>query len=75
MANFQESWKGVPSNTGKLLSDLLAPLILNQYSVKDSFEAAQRIHNIPTEYFDQDHVFVSFDVESLFIGFLSQNRF
>jgi hypothetical protein len=54
------------SNVGKFLANLLAPLTHNEYTVKDSFEAAQRIHEINTHYFDQGYVFVSFDVESLF---------
>ena len=53
-------------NMGKFISDLLSPLTLNQYSVKDSLEAAEGIQDNPAEYFHQDYVFVSFDVEALF---------
>ena len=40
---------------GKYLSNLLNSLTLNEYSLKDSFEATQRIHSIPTELFAQVH--------------------
>ena len=48
---------------GKYLSNLLNLLTLNKYSLKDSFEATQRIHSIPTE---EGYRYVSFDVISLF---------
>ena len=51
---------------GKLLTSLLEPLTKNQYVVKDSFEAVERIKDIPKEYFEQGYKYVSFDVESLF---------
>ena len=38
---------------GKYLSNLLNPLTLNEYSLKDSFEATKRIHSNPTELFTQ----------------------
>ena len=55
---------------GKYLSNLLNPLTLNEYSLKDSFEATQRIHSIPTELFAQGYQYVSFDVVSLFTNAL-----
>ena len=51
---------------GKFLTSLLEPLTKNQYVVKDSFEAVDRIKDIPKEYFEQGYKYVSFDVESLF---------
>ena len=51
---------------GKFLTSLLQPLTKNQYVVKDSFEAEDRIKDIPKEYFEQGYKYVSFDVESLF---------
>ena len=51
---------------GKFLSTLLNPLTLNDYTVKDSFEAAGRIRAIPEHLFQQGYRFVSFDVTSLF---------
>ena len=45
---------------------LLNPLTHNDHTVKDSFEAVNRIHNIPPELFDQGYRYVSFDVTSLF---------
>ena len=51
---------------GKFLTSLLEPLTKNQYVVKDSFEAVDRIKDIPKEYFEQGYKYVSFDLESLF---------
>ena len=51
---------------GKYLSNLLNPLTLNEYSLKDSFEATQRIHSISTELFAKGYQYISFDVVSLF---------
>ena len=68
-------------NVGKFLAGLLNPLTLNQYSLRDSFDAADAIKSIPPppELFSQGcrgrrleansrlgYKFVSFDVESLF---------
>ena len=50
----------------KFLSNLLNPLTENQYVVKDSFTAANKIREIQKELFDHGYRFVSFDVESLF---------
>ena len=38
----------------------------NEYSVKDSFEAVDRIRLIPPELFDEGYRYISFDVASLF---------
>ena len=51
---------------GKYLSNLLNPLTSNEYSLKDSFEATQRIHTILTELFAECYRYVLFDVVSLF---------
>ena len=50
----------------KFLSNLLYPMTMNNYTVKDSFEAVNRIHLIPEELFNQGYKYVSFDVTSLF---------
>ena len=51
---------------GKYLSSVLYPLTQNDFTVKDSFEAAKRVNSIPTDLFEEEYVYVSFDVESLF---------
>ena len=51
---------------GTFLKNLLNPLTQNEYTVKDSFDAVNRIRNIPTEFFEEGYSHVSFDVESLF---------
>ena len=50
----------------KFLTRLLSPLTQNEYSVKDSFEAVDRIRSIPPELFDEGYRYVSFNVTSLF---------
>ena len=42
------------------------PLTLNDFTVKDSFDAANKIQQIPKELLDSGNRFVSFDVISLF---------
>ena len=37
---------------GKYLTNLLNPLTINEYSLKDSFDTANKIRNIPKELFD-----------------------
>ena len=51
---------------GKFLTCLLNPLTQNVYSIKDSFEAVDRICSIPTELFNEGYHYFSFDVTSLF---------
>ena len=51
---------------GKFLTRLLSPLTQNIYSIKDSFEAVDRIRPMPTELFDEGYRYFSFDVTSLF---------
>ena len=51
---------------GKFLTNLLNPLTQNDYSVKDSFEAVNKIQQTPPELFDQNYRYFSFDVTSLF---------
>ena len=48
------------------LAKLLNPLTMNEFSLKDSFDATKRIQNIPDELFEKGYRFVSFDVKSLF---------
>ena len=50
----------------KYLSNLLYLLIENEFTVKDSFDAANKIQAIPIELFDEGYRFPSFDVTSLF---------
>ena len=50
----------------KVLVKYPQPLTLNEYSLKDSFEATQRIYSVPTKLFAQGYRYVSFDVVSLF---------
>ena len=58
----------------KFLSSLLNAFTINNYSVKESFEAAKRIQFIPPELFNQEHKFISFDVTSLFINVPSKKK-
>ena len=53
-------------NIGKYLSELLFPLSCNEFSLKDSFDAAERIRSIPGHLFDEGYKLISFDVVSLF---------
>ena len=50
----------------KYLSSLLNPLTHNDYSVKDTFEAVNKIRTIPPELFEQGYRYYSLDVVSLF---------
>ena len=51
---------------GKYLAILLNPLTINEYLLKDSFDAANRIKCIPQNLFENGYQYISFDVESLF---------
>ena len=51
---------------GKFITKLLNPLTQNQYALKDSFEAAEKIKAIPDHLYDEGYRLVSFDVKSLF---------
>ena len=51
---------------GKFVTNFLKPLTTNEFTVKDSFEAAERIKNIDNTLFQNGFTFVSFDVETLF---------
>ena len=50
----------------KYLSLLLYPLTINDYSAKDSFEAAKLIETVLLKLSNQGYKFISFDVTSLF---------
>ena len=39
---------------------------MNEFTLKDSFDAVNKIKNIPPHLFDDGYNYVSFDVESLF---------
>ena len=52
---------------GKYITDLLHPLTQNEYALKDSFDAVERIQNIPRQFLNNDeYTFISLDVVSLF---------
>ena len=51
---------------GKFITKLLTPLTQNAYSLKDSFDAAEKIKAIPQNLYDEGYTLVSFDVKSLF---------
>ena len=51
---------------GKYLAQLLYPLTNNEFTLKDSFEDVNRIHDIPSSLFMNGYKYVSFDDESLF---------
>ena len=51
---------------GKYLSNLLQPLTINEFTLKDSFDTASKIRDIPKELFTDGYVYASFDVTSLF---------
>ena len=54
-------------SVGKYLSELLSPLTQNEYSLTDSFDAANRINRIlPLVLEKEEYMFVSLDVVSLF---------
>ena len=54
-------------SVGKYLSELLNPLTHNDYSLKDSFDAATRISRIlPQIRENDDYMFISLDVASLY---------
>ena len=46
----------------KYLTRLLNPITMNSYTLTDSFDAANRIQNIPEHLFRDGYRFVSFDV-------------
>ena len=54
------------SLVGKYLAQLLYPLTNNDFTLRDSFEAVNRIQDIPSSLFMNGYKNVSFDVESLF---------
>ena len=51
---------------GQCLSEIVQPLAINDYNIKDSFHAVNRIKNISKELFDESYRLVSFNVASLF---------
>ena len=50
----------------KFLTDLLNTPYLSKFTLKDSFDAVNKIKNIPPHLFDDGYNYVSFDVKSLF---------
>ena len=58
-------------SVGKYLSELLIRLTHNDYSLKDPFDAATRISRIlPQVRENDDYMFISLDVASLFTNML-----
>ena len=53
-------------SAGKFLTNLLNPLAMNEFTLKDSFDAVNKIKNILSHLFDDRYNYVSFDMESLF---------
>ena len=49
---------------------MLQPLTINNYTLKDYFDAANKIKYISSEIFEEGYQFVSFDVESLLTNVL-----
>ena len=42
-------------STGKVLTNLLNPLAINEFTLKDSFDAVNKIKNIPPHLFDDGY--------------------
>ena len=57
--------------TGEYLSSLLQLLTINNYTLKDYFDAVNIIKSVPSEIFEDGYQFLSFDIESLFTMCLS----
>ena len=50
----------------KVPDKVILLLSINEFTLKDSFDAVAKIKNIPLHMFDDGYNYVSFDVESLF---------
>ena len=53
-------------SVGKFLTNLLNPLAMDEFILKDSFDLVNRIKYVPPHLFDNGYNYVSFDVEYLF---------
>ena len=53
-------------SAGKFLTNLLNPLSMNEFTLKDSFDAVNKVKSIPLHLFEDGCNYISFDVESLF---------
>lgn len=53
-------------NVVKFISFLLNHITLNEFTLKDTFDAVSAIQSIPQDLFNEGYHFVSFDVESLY---------
>ena len=78
-------------HTAKLYNICCAPLLkplitINNYTLKDSCDAANKIKSVPSETFEEGYQFMSFDVEFLytnvplkktinFVGKVTKNKF
>ena len=59
-------------NVSCYLTELLNPLTQNEFIIRDSFYATNKIKPVPPEFFDDWYIFAYFDVESLFMNVLLQ---
>ena len=58
---------GIPHySAGKFVTNLLDPLSINKFTLKDSLDAVNKIKSISPHLFDDGYNYVYFDVESLF---------
>ena len=56
-------------SAGKFLTNLLNPLSMNEFTLKDSFDAVNKVKSIPLHLLEDGCNYISFDVESLFTNF------
>ena len=59
-------------SVGKYISELLQPFTQSEFTLKNTFDATDRIKSIPPDLFIQGYKFVSLDVESLFTNGLQR---
>ena len=55
-------------NVGSYLTELLNQLTQNEFIIRDSFDAANKIKSIPPEVFNDGYIFAPFDLEWLFMN-------
>ena len=56
-------------SAGKFLTNLLNPLSMKEFTLKDSFDAVNKVKSIPLHFFEDGCNYISFDAESLFTNF------
>ena len=57
---------------GMFLTNLLNPLAMKEFTLKDSPDAVNKTKNIPPHLFDDGYNYVSFDLDPLFTNFPSK---